>query len=331
MSRTKRRSLTARQERWRLRKPFVISRGSITVQDVVVVEVQEGEFRGRGEAAPSPRFGETVDSVLDTIANLRPALEAADGREDINRLLPKGAARCAVDCAFWDLECKRKGLRAWELIGLTQVGPRESSYTLSLDRPDAMAAAAREVDDYNIIKLKLGSGEDLARVRAVREAVPDKRLIVDANEAWSFDELRQLVGPLHDLGVELIEQPLRAGQDAALRDFKSAVPLCADESCTDRASLAPISGCYDYINVKLEKCGGLTEAIALIAKAQSQGWKIMVGCRVGTSLNLAPVTLTAQFAEFCDLDGPFLLAEDRMDGLSQKAGFVSLPDSALWG
>ncbi|MEI9889221.1 MAG: N-acetyl-D-Glu racemase DgcA [Rhizomicrobium sp.] len=325
------RSVSVRQERWLLREPFVISRGAMEAQDVVVVELRQGGVCGRGEASPSARFGETAQSVIAAIGQAAAAIESATGRADIAVVLPKGAARSAVDSAFWDLEAKLAGHPAWTAAGLSGVGPRESAFTISLDTPDAMATAAAAVVGFDLLKLKLGAPGDLERVRAVRAAVPDKRLIVDANEGWSFQDLKTLVAPLHALGVELIEQPLPENRDAALAGFKSPVPLCADEACTDRASLATIVGRYDFINVKLEKCGGLTEGLALIDEAVARGLRIMVGCRIGTSLGLAPVVLAAQRAEFADLDGPFLLASDRSPGLSLHAGRVGVPDPALWG
>ncbi|MEI9997482.1 MAG: N-acetyl-D-Glu racemase DgcA [Rhizomicrobium sp.] len=323
--------MTVQKQSFPLMRPFVISRGAIDIQDVVVVELRQGAICGRGEASPSARFGETADGVLASIHAARRPIEAAVSRDEIATILPKGAARSVVDSAFWDLEAKRSGRTVWETIGIAEPRPRESAFTLSLGDPAAMADAAHAAAGFHVLKLKLGAPGDLERVRAVRAAAPGKRLIVDANEAWSFDVLKAIVAPFAALGVELIEQPLPVGADDALLDFRSPVPLCADESCTDRASLARIAGRYAFINVKLEKCGGLSEALALISDAKQRGFRIMVGCRVGSSLGLAPVVVAAQLAEFADLDGPFLLKSDRPNGLSLQDGCVSLPQSSLWG
>jgi L-alanine-DL-glutamate epimerase-like enolase superfamily enzyme len=321
-------SLAAREEAWPIRGSFRISRGAKTEARVVVAEVGDGVHLGRGECVPYARYGESVESVLAQIDSLRDVL--AD-RETLQSQLSAGAARNAIDCALWDLEAKRSGRRAWELAGLPEPAPQVTAYTLSLDAASAMAEAARAVADRPLLKLKLGGEGDVERVAAVRAAAPRARLIVDANEAWRPDQLEPFGRALAGLGVELIEQPLPASDDGALARVARPVPVCADESCHDRAGLAALVGRYDCVNLKLDKAGGLTEALALAREAERLGLALMVGCMVGTSLAMAPATLFAGRAAFVDLDGPLLLARDRAPALSYEGGLIRPPSRALWG
>jgi L-alanine-DL-glutamate epimerase-like enolase superfamily enzyme len=323
--------MTTREERWPLASAFVISRGAKTEARVVVVELRDGGHLGRGEAVPYARYGETVDGVLGQIEALRDRVEGGLDRFALQAALPPGAARNALDCALWDLEAKRAGLRAWTSAGLARLDPVKTCYTLSLGAPDAMAAAARAAANRPMLKLKIGGADDLDRVQAVRDAAPKTRLVVDANEALSFEELRRLAPELAKLGVQLIEQPLKAGEDEDLEGYDSPVPLCADESLHTRAELAVCAKRYDAINIKLDKAGGLTEALALKREAQGVGVQIMAGCMVATSLAMAPALLIAQGASVVDLDGPLLLAKDREPGLRFIGSMIEPPPASLWG
>jgi L-alanine-DL-glutamate epimerase-like enolase superfamily enzyme len=319
--------LTVAAETFPLAKAFTISRGSRTEARVLTVTVEEDGARGRGECVPYARYGETMESVAAQIAGL----PAAFDREGLQRLLPPGAARNAVDCAFWDLEAKRTGRRVWELAGLPEPGPEVTAFTLSLDAPEAMRAEAERHADRTLLKIKLGGAGDLARLEAVRAGAPAARIIVDANEGWTAEGYAELAPALVALGVELVEQPLPAGRDEALAEMARPLPVCADESCHDRASLPGLAGRYDVVNVKLDKTGGLTEALALREAARAAGYGIMVGCMVGSSLAMAPAVLVAQGADFTDLDGPLLLAADRPHGLKYDARGVHPATPELWG
>ncbi len=312
---------------FRLAQVFTISRGSRTEAQVLTVRVQDGGATGWGECVPYARYGETLDSVAAQIAGLPGAVT----RETLPDLLPAGAARNAVDCALWDLEAKRRGCRVWELAGLPAPGPEITAYTLSLDSPDAMQAQAAKHAHRPLLKIKLGTPDDMPRLEAVRRGAPDSRIIVDANEGWSADIYADLAPHLARLGVALVEQPLPAGDDDALIGMDRPVPVCADESCHDRASLPALAGKYDMVNIKLDKTGGLTEALSLRDAARAGGYGIMVGCMVGSSLAMAPATLVAQGAAVTDLDGPLLLAEDRENALIFDAAGVHPPEAALWG
>jgi len=312
---------------FRLAEVFAISRGSRTEAQVLTVRLSAGGLQGWGECVPYARYGETLDNVADQVLGL-PSDVTRDSLQD---LLPPGAARNAVDCALWDLAAKRAGRRVWQLAGLDLPGPQITAFTLSLGEPEAMERAAAAQAYRPILKIKLGTPRDMARLEAVRRGAPKSRIIVDANEGWSAEVYADLAPHLQRLGVELVEQPLPADADEMLGEIARPVPVCADESCHDRASLAALKGKYDVINIKLDKTGGLTEALALKDAARTRGFGIMVGCMVGSSLAMAPAVLVAQGVEFVDLDGPLLLAEDRDHALQYDAGGVHPPNAALWG
>jgi L-alanine-DL-glutamate epimerase-like enolase superfamily enzyme len=312
---------------FRLAQTFTISRGSRTEAQVLTVTVQDGAHRGCGECVPYARYGETLESVTAQIE----ALPEDFTRRDLHALLPAGAARNAVDCALWDLEAKRTGQRAWELAGIPAPGPEITAYTLSLDAPDAMQMQAAKHAYRPLLKIKLGTPDDMPRLEAVRAGAPDARIIVDANEGWTAEVYADLAPHLVRLGVALVEQPLPAGEDEALLGLSRPVPVCADESCHDRESLSALRGKYDMVNIKLDKTGGLTEALALREAARAESYGVMVGCMVGSSLAMAPATLVAQGAAVVDLDGPLLLAEDRANPLQFDEKGVHPPTAALWG
>lgn len=327
------RTLSARSDSFPLVAPFRISRGVKTAADVVTVEIAADGHVGRGEGVPYPRYGETIESALAAVETVRGALEAGAGRAEIMALMPPSAVRNAVDCALWDLEAKVAGEPAWRLAGLPRApGPVTTCYTLGIDTPDAMREAARKAASRPLLKVKLGAGaEDLDRIRAVREGAPDARLVIDANEGWDIETLARLDGPLADVGVEMIEQPLPASDDAALAGFDHKVPICADESCHTSVDVAALADRYDMVNLKLDKTGGLTDALALADAARAHGLGLMVGCMVATSLAMAPAMLVAQGAAVVDLDGPLLLARDRVPGLRFDGSTVHPPEPALWG
>jgi L-alanine-DL-glutamate epimerase-like enolase superfamily enzyme len=324
-------SLTAYVERWPLAAAFVISRGSKTEAEVVVAEILDGPHIGRGEAVPYGRYGETVDGVVTQIESLRPAIEAGLGRAALQDLLAPGAARNALDCALWDLDAKRAGVRAWTLAGRARLDPVKTCYTLSLGPPEEMGQAARLHATRPMLKLKIGGPDDLDAVAAVRTAAPRSRLIVDANEALSFEDLRRLAPEFARLDVKLVEQPLPAHEDGALEGYASPVPLCADESLHTRAELADCARRYGFVNIKLDKAGGLTEALALVGDVSALGLGLMVGSMVATSLAMAPALIPAQGAKFVDLDGPLLLARDREPGLAITGSLIEPPPPELWG
>jgi L-Ala-D/L-Glu epimerase / N-acetyl-D-glutamate racemase len=314
-------------EAWPLAQPFVIARGAKTQANVVLVRVSDGRHVGRGEAVPYSRYAETVEGALQ-------ALRTIDGAIDRHRLaqvLPAGAARNALDCALWDLEAKQADARAWTLAGLPEPAPVHTAYTLSLGEPAAMAAAAKAVPQLALLKLKLGGAGDPERLAAVRAARPEARLIADANEAWTPDMLAPFLDAAAAAGVELVEQPLPADADETLAHLARPVPVCADESAHSSDDLGRLAAKYDAVNIKLDKAGGLTEALAMAKAARAAGFRIMVGSMVGTSLAVAPALLLAQGAEWVDLDGPLLLARDRAPGLTIKDGWISPPAPELWG
>jgi len=331
MSASKSRSLNVSVERFDLAAPFVISRGARSVAEVVSVTIEEGLFRGRGECVPYGRFGETLDGVVASIAGLRGPVEAGVERDALQSLLPAGAARNALDCALWDLEAKRLGVRAHELAGLHRVAPVVTAFTLSLGSPQTMAEQAAVHADKPLLKLKLGGVGDEARLAAVRAAAPRSDLIVDANEAWRPDDLPRLFDACAAAGVLLIEQPLPQGRDEALIQRPRSIPVCADESIHDRAGLAALRERYDLVNIKLDKTGGLTEAFLLADEAQRLGFGLFLGCMVGTSLAMAPALMLAPRCRFVDLDGPLLLARDRSPGLVYEDCVIQPPSPEVWG
>ena len=325
--------LSVRIERWPLREAFTISRGSKTEAVVVVAELTDGTHCGRGECVPYARYGETPDAIVAAIEAMRPALDRRLDRTALQAAMPLGAARNALDCAYWDVNAKKSGRPVHELAGLVAPGPRITAYTISLGTPVAMAEAAERAASRPLLKVKLGGSDaaDGERIKAVRRAAPQAELIVDANEGWNEDNLARNLAACADCGVTLIEQPLPEGRDAALSGLKRPVPVCADESVHGRTSLHHLSGRYDAVNIKLDKTGGLTEALALAAEAERRGFAIMIGCMVATSLSMAPAILVAQRTRVVDLDGPLLLAKDRPDGLRYDGSRVYPADRALWG
>jgi L-alanine-DL-glutamate epimerase-like enolase superfamily enzyme len=312
---------------FRLAQVFTISRGSRVQAEVLTVRVSEGGVTGWGECVPYARYGETLDSVTAQIEGLAGTIT----RAALYDLLPAGAARNAVDCALWDLEAKAAGKRVWELAGLAAPGPEITAYTLSLASPAEMQAQAAKNAHRPLLKIKLGTPDDMPRLEAVRAGAPHSTIIVDANEGWSAQVYADLAPHLVRLGVALVEQPLPAGEDDALLGMARPVPVCADESAHDCSTLSKLKGKYDVVNIKLDKTGGLTEALRLRDAARAQGYDVMVGCMVGSSLAMAPATLVAQGARVVDLDGPLLLGEDRRDALEYDEAGVHPPSVELWG
>ena len=324
-------TLRVTTERWPLAGAFTISRGSKTEAEVVVAEVSDGVYRGRGECVPYGRYGETAEGVSAAIAAMAPQIARGLDRAELQTVLPPGAARNALDCALWDLAAKRAGRPVHELAGVAPPAACVTAYTISLALPNVMAEAAAKAAERLLLKVKLGQPGDPARIRAVRAAAPRAELIVDANEGWSAENLAENLAACAEAGVTLVEQPLPAADDAALAAFPHPIPVCADESVHDRASLAQLAGKYDAVNVKLDKTGGLTEALALAQDAERQGFGLMVGCMISTSLAIAPALLVAARARVVDLDGALLLARDRPHGLRYDASRVHPAEPELWG
>lgn len=316
-----------RSESFPLAEVFTIARGSKTEADVLLVEITKDGVTGRGESVPYSRYDETMESVTAQIQSLPTAFD----RNSLQELLPAGAARNAVDCALWDLEAKMQNKRVWKLAGLQKPGPEITAYTLSLDSPERMKVSAAKHSHRPMLKIKLGTPDDMPRLEAVRAGAPNSRVVVDANEGWTAEVYQDLAPHLLRLGVTMVEQPLPAGQDELLEEIERPLPVCADESCHDRKSLPGLKGRYDMVNIKLDKTGGLTEALALKEQAISEGYEIMVGCMVGTSLAMAPAVLLAQGAAVTDLDGPLLLAKDREPSLTFDEDGVHPPLPVLWG
>jgi L-Ala-D/L-Glu epimerase len=319
--------ITVTPDTFRLAQVFTISRGSRTEARVLTVRITRGGVTGWGECVPYARYGETLDSVTAQIESL----PADITRDALQTALPAGAARNAVDCALWDLWAKQTGQRVWQLAHLPEPGPMVTAYTLSLDTPENMRAAAAQNAHRPILKIKLGTPDDMPRLQAVRQGAPRTTIIIDANEGWTADVYADLAPHLVQMGVALVEQPLPAGADDMLAEIARPLPVCADESCHDRHSLPGLKGKYDVVNIKLDKTGGLTEALALKTEAQALGYGLMVGCMVGSSLAMAPATLLAQGAAYTDLDGPLLLAEDRENPLRFDQAGVHPPARELWG
>ena len=319
--------LTVSEDRLALAEVFTIARGSRSHADVLRVTVTRDGITGQGECVPYARYGETMASVRAQIEGLTEGMTQAA----LQGALPAGAARNAVDCALWDWQAKRAGCRVWELLGLPAPAPVVTAFTLSLNSPDKMEAAARKHAHRPLLKIKLGTPDDMPRLEAVRRGAPETRIIIDANEGWSAEVYADLAPHLLRLGVAMVEQPLPAGADDMLAEIARPLPVCADESCHDRASLPALKGKYDMVNIKLDKTGGLTEALALRDAARAEGYAVMVGCMVGSSLAMAPAVLVAQGAEIVDLDGPLLLAEDRDPPLHYDTSTVHPPLPGLWG
>jgi L-alanine-DL-glutamate epimerase-like enolase superfamily enzyme len=320
-----------RDETFPIAGRFTIARGSKTEARVLYVELEDGDLIGRGESVPYARYGETIDNCMDALETVRTRIEAGITLDALQDLLAAGAARNAVDCALWDLNAKRSGVPSWKAAGLRQLAPLKTAYTLSLDTPEAMGHQAAANARRPLLKLKIGGAGDIDRVEAVRQHAPKSRLIVDGNEGLSFDDLKRIAPDLARLGVKLIEQPMKVGEDEALLGYESPVPLCADESLHTRAELDRCARLYTCINIKLDKAGGLTEALALKKAAKAKGLGIMVGCMVATSLSMAPAMIVAQGADFVDLDGPLLLARDRDNGLDITGSMLAPPRPELWG
>jgi L-alanine-DL-glutamate epimerase-like enolase superfamily enzyme len=323
--------LTGRIERWPIAGAFTISRGAKTEAAVVVAEICQNGHTGRGECVPYARYGQTAEATLAAILALQERIRGGLDRQALQAVIAPGAARNAVDCALLDLEAKLTGQRAWELLGRPAPRPCTTAFTISLGSPEAMAAAAARAAHRPLLKIKLGGIDDAARIAAVRKQVPESELIVDANEAWTPENLAQNLDACAEAGVTLVEQPLPAERDGALAGLRRPIAVCADESVHDRASLEDLRGRYDAVNIKLDKTGGLTEALAMADAARALGFDLMVGCMVATSLAMAPAMLIAQQARFVDLDGPLLLVRDRDGGLRYDGSTVYPPEAALWG
>ena len=323
--------LEIRVERWPIRGQFTIARGSKREAVVVVAEIGDGIHKGRGECLPYARYGESVEGVVASIEGCRQAIASGLDRATLARLLPPGAARNALDCALWDLAAKQSGSSVAALANLPPLHEVPTAFTISLGAPETMATQAKAASQHPLLKLKLGGAGDVERLAAVCAAVPHTRLIADANEAWQPHETESLLAAALDAGIELVEQPLLAGEDALLAEITHPLPICADESAHDGASLEALAERYDAVNVKLDKTGGLTEALLTTERAKALGLKVMVGSMVATSLAMAPALLVAQDADWVDLDGPLLLERDREPGLAYEAGSVFPPPPDLWG
>lgn len=324
--------LKSQRESFRFRQVFTIARGSRTEAQVITVQLSDQGVTGQAECVPYARYGETIDSVMAQLESAAASLPTSPSPADVQGLLPAGAARNALDCAMWDLLARQRRKPVWELAGLGQPAPLSVTYTLSLDSAQAMAREAGQYSDRPLLKVKLGGGdEDMARIRAVRAAAPDAGIIIDANEGWDLAQYQALAPSLVECGVTLVEQPLPAGQDGALAEIERVLPVCADESAHDRQDLVALIGKYDVINIKLDKTGGLTEALELREAAARAGLGIMVGCMMGSSLSMAPAALVAQRADIVDLDAPLLLAEDRPDPIEYRGAKMMPPPASLWG
>ncbi len=323
--------LSVQAEQFALKGAFRISRGAKTAADVLGVTLDDDGIVGRGEGVPYARYGESMADAIGAIEAMRSAIEALPDRDTLRDVLPAGAARSAVDAALWDLEARRAGVRVWQLLGHETFTPVTTAYTISLDDPEKMYMAARDNASRPRLKLKLAGPDDLTRVQAVRRGAPDADLIVDANEGWDITAYRALVPELAGLGVSMIEQPLPAGADAALAELPRPIAVCADEAWHDPRDIAHLAGRYDMINIKLDKTGGLTEALDLVMRARAMGLGIMIGCMMSTSLAMAPALMLAGEATVVDLDGPLWLARDRDPPLCIEGSRILAPPAALWG
>jgi L-alanine-DL-glutamate epimerase-like enolase superfamily enzyme len=325
------RDLFVEAERFPLAAAFTISRGSKTEAAVITCRISDGAHSGHGECVPYARYGETLESVRDAIEAVAGQIADGIGRDELLSVMKAGAARNAVDCALWDLEAKQSGTRAAKRLGIADPASLTTAYTISLGEPDEMAASARKHAQRPLLKVKVGTSDDIARIEAIAAAAPNSRIILDANEGWSEDNIRDHLLAAAKARIALIEQPLPQGKDEILRSIPHPVPICADESVHTAGSLSELLGLYDAVNIKLDKTGGLTAALVLRERARELGFGVMVGCMVGTSLAMAPAVLLAQDADFVDLDGPLLLARDRPNPLTYEGSLVSPPEPSLWG
>ncbi len=324
-------TISVEHERWAIEGGFTISRGARTHADVVCVTLEDGHHRGQGECVPYPRYGESVEGVMQALQAMQPALSAELSRQALQDLMPPGAARNALDCALWDLEAKRQSKPAYMSAGLPAMRPVVTAFTISVGSAEKMAADAAKAAHRPLLKIKLGGEGDPERIALVRKAAPDSELIVDANEAWTAENFARNLAACEAANVRLIEQPLPSGQDALLRDIESKSLICADESLHTSAELEALADRYNAVNIKLDKAGGLTEALKMMQKARELKLTVMIGCMLGTSLAMAPATLIAQNADFVDLDGPLLLTTDRKPGLKFKDSTLYPPEPELWG
>lgn len=317
-------------KRWPLHKPFKISRDVHTHSETIVCEISDGEHLGRGEGAGVSYDGETTDSIRQQIAAVAGEIAAGISRDELQQLLPPGGARNAVDCALWDLEAKRAGQTVWQMIGWDPK-PVTTVYTVGIDTPENMAADAAAHSEYAFIKVKVGIGDPLAQIEAINRGAPNAAIVIDANQAWTVADLAQYAEPLKGMGVEMIEQPMDREADQALRDYDAPLPICADESCATSADLERLQGLYSMVNIKLDKTGGLTEALKLAEQALSMGFELMVGNMLGSSLAMAPSFVIAQKCRYVDIDGPLLQSEDCEHAMVYDEGRVAVFTPALWG
>jgi L-alanine-DL-glutamate epimerase-like enolase superfamily enzyme len=325
------RTLAAQSDRFALATPFRISRGVRTVADVVTVAISAGGMTGRGEGAPYPRYGESIEGALAAIAEVCSAIEGGATREQLQKIMPAGAARNAVDCALWDLEAKLAGRSVTDMLGRAPIAATPTAMTVSLDTPEAMALAARVLATVPLIKIKVDRSDPEAQIRRVREVAPDPRVIVDPNESWTFAEVERLQPLLAELRIDLLEQPLPADEDAALEGFTPLVPIAADESVHVAGDVSALASRYQVMNIKLDKTGGLTGALALADAAEAAGLGVMIGSMISTSLSIAPALVIAAGASFADLDGPLWLSNDRPGGVRGVNGVLAPPDAGFWG
>lgn len=322
--------INVEEKNWLLRKPFRISREEQTHAKTLLCHISDGTHRGSGEAAGVSYKGETIASIRKQIESVMPQIQDGIGRDELQDLLPPGGARNAVDCALWDLEAKQSGQTVWQLLNW-QPHAVTTVYTVGIETPENMRKDAAAHADFPILKVKVGIGDPIEQIAAIRDGSPDAAIVIDANQAWSLEDLRAYAGGLKELNVEMVEQPLASGDDEALREFESPIPLCADESCDSRADLDRLAGLYDIINIKLDKTGGLTEAVALALHAESMGFELMVGNMLGSSLAMAPAFVIAQRCRYVDIDGPLLQAEDCPHPLVYERGKVEPFSPRLWG
>lgn len=325
------RTMEILKEDWPIAGSFTISRGSRTTAHVVKVIIRDGKAIGTSECVPYARYNETIESVVEQIESLRTAIESGITREILQKMLPAGAARNALDCALWDLDAKRLGKTVWQLAGIAKPIGVLTAYTISLGTPEKMAADTKKASGRSVLKIKLGGDGDTERMLAVRAAAPTATLILDANEAWNEKTFPSFMKTAHKIKADLIEQPLPSSNDGILENIQRLIPICADESLHTRAELSQLRRRYDCINIKLDKSGGLTEALLLKQEAEAAGFMIMIGCMVSTSLSMAPAMLLAQGAQFVDLDGPLLLAKDRSPAITYDGSTIFPPEPELWG